>query len=79
MTTSAANESDIVLSERAGDPRRVRAILADWGLDAATISRMLSEQTEGTIEPSADDFRNTPGSHIPSRNSDAGRGSGLHA
>lgn len=38
------NERDIILYERPCDPRRVQAILADWGLDKATIRRMLSEQ-----------------------------------
>lgn len=42
MATSARNERDIILSQRSGDPERVQAVLADWGLDQATINRMLS-------------------------------------
>lgn len=84
MATSALNEKEIILDCSAGDPRRVQAILADWGLDEATISRMLSEQ-EAAAQPRGRTRRDTGralsglrDSHIGNGNN-GNRGSGLHA
>lgn len=40
---SATVEREVILNNQTGDPRRVRAVLADWGLNEATIKRILSE------------------------------------
>jgi len=36
----------ILLSDVTGDARRVQMILADWGMDKATINRMLRDDRE---------------------------------
>ena len=79
MATSALKDVEVILNSDAGDPLRVQAILADWGLDEATISRMLSEN-EAEVPPKkrtqTSINRSTP--HIPAGNR-GDRGSGLHA
>ena len=43
MAMSAMSEMYTTLNTRAGDPRKVEAILADWGLDEEAINRLLGE------------------------------------
>lgn len=80
MATSEINEKDVLLSEeRMGDPSRVQAILAEWGLDEASINRMLSEHNvaealSGNAQASGSK-RRSPDATIRSSN----RGAGLHA
>lgn len=38
------SENILLASDRAGDEGKVRAILADWGMEKAAIERMLAEQ-----------------------------------
>ena len=46
MATSDAQDGFILLSDVPGDARRVQMILAEWGMDKATINRMLREQQQ---------------------------------
>jgi hypothetical protein len=46
MATSDVKDGYILLSDAPGDARRVQMILAEWGMDNATIDRMLREQRE---------------------------------
>ena len=43
MASSEARDGYILLSDKPGDARRVQMILAQWGMDEATINRMLGE------------------------------------
>lgn len=44
MASSEARDGYILLSDLPGDARRVQMILAEWGMDEATINLMLKEQ-----------------------------------
>jgi hypothetical protein len=84
MATGAMKEWDLVLSsELEGEPSKVQAILADWGMDPATISCMLSEheavETPRRNQLDAEAF-DGHGSHIEDRNDKVGTGwTGLRA
>ena len=43
MATGMMNEREVILSCLPCDPRRVQTVLSDWGLDEATVKRMLAE------------------------------------
>jgi hypothetical protein len=80
MASSAMNERNVILSPGPGDPRKIQAVLVDWGLDEATINRMLSEyNVEAALglptSASAPDSRRRSKDSIPNSR----RGTGLHA
>jgi hypothetical protein len=45
MATRVLNERDVILSEMPCDPQRIEAVLWDWGLDEATVTRLLREHS----------------------------------
>jgi hypothetical protein len=79
MASSAMNERNVILRPSPGDPRKIQAVLVDWGLDEATINRMLSEyNVEAALVqgPSANapDSRRRSNDAIPNSR----RGTGRH-
>jgi hypothetical protein len=57
MATSEERNGYILLTESAGAALRVQRILADWGMDMATINRMLKEQRLHEAERRAESVR----------------------
>ena len=41
MANAQANKAAVLLNDQPGDEKRVRAILADWGMETAAIRRLM--------------------------------------
>jgi hypothetical protein len=41
MVNAQANKAVVLLNDQPGDEKRVRAILADWGMETAAIRRVM--------------------------------------
>jgi hypothetical protein len=63
MATSDVCGGYILLSDTPGDARRVQLILAEWGVDKATIERMLRDERREVnrrSEPARDEAVDLP-------------------